>query len=55
MQEIFAVTDLPADQRKEVARAVENMAAFLQNAYPGIVVTVAGLRRTWFLRLPHEA
>jgi uncharacterized protein YybS (DUF2232 family) len=43
MQEMFAGTDLPADQRKEVARAVENMAAFLQKAYPGIVMTVAGL------------
>ena len=43
MQEMFAETDLPADQRKEVARAVENMATFLQRAYPGIVVTVAGL------------
>ena len=40
---MFAGTDLPADQRKEVARAVENMAAFLQNAYPGIVLSVAGL------------
>jgi len=43
MQEMFAGTDLPADQKKEVARAVENMAAFLQKAYPGIMVTVAGL------------
>jgi len=43
MQEMFAGADLPADQSKEVARAVENMAAFLQKAYPGIVMTVAGL------------
>ena len=43
MQEMFAGTDLPADQREEIARAVENMAAFLQKAYPGIVMTVAGL------------
>ena len=43
MQEMFAGTDLPADQREEISRAVENMAAFLQKAYPGIVMTVAGL------------
>ena len=43
MEEMFAGTDLPAAQRKEIAEAVENMAAFLQKAYPGIVVTVAGL------------
>jgi uncharacterized protein YybS (DUF2232 family) len=43
MQEMFAGTDLPADQKQEVAHAVENMAMFLQKAYPGIVVTVAGL------------
>ena len=43
MQEMFEGTDLPAEQREEVARAVENMAAFLQKAYPGIVLTVAGL------------
>ena len=43
MQEMFEGADLPADQREEVARAVENMAAFLQKAYPGIVLTVAGL------------
>lgn len=43
MQEMFAGADLPADQSKEVAQAVESMAAFLQKAYPGIVMTVAGL------------
>jgi len=43
MQEMFAGADLPADQSKEVMRAVENMAVFLQKAYPGIVMTVAGL------------
>lgn len=43
MQEMFAGADLPAEQEKEVARAVENMATFLQKAYPGIVITVAGL------------
>jgi len=43
MQEMFAGADLPADQSKEVMRAVENMLAFLHKAYPGIVMTVAGL------------
>jgi len=43
MQEMFAGADLPADQSKEVAQAIENMAVFLQKAYPGIVITVAGL------------
>ena len=43
MQEMFAGADLPADQSKEVAQAVEKMATFLQKAYPGIVMTVAGL------------
>jgi uncharacterized protein YybS (DUF2232 family) len=43
MQEMFAVADLPAEQSKEVAQAVEHMTAFLGKAYPGIVITVAGL------------
>jgi uncharacterized protein YybS (DUF2232 family) len=43
MQEMFAAADLPAEQRKEVGLAVENMAAFLQKAYPGIAITVSGL------------
>jgi uncharacterized protein YybS (DUF2232 family) len=43
MQEMFAGADLPADQREEVAQAVENMVHFLQTAYPGIVITVAGM------------
>ena len=43
MQEMFAGADLPATQQDEVAAAVEKMAAFLQKAYPGIVMTVAGL------------
>ncbi|MGK2945995.1 MAG: DUF2232 domain-containing protein [Desulfuromonadales bacterium] len=43
MQEMFAGTDLPANQQKEVSLAVEKMAAFLQNAYPGIAITVSGL------------
>jgi uncharacterized protein YybS (DUF2232 family) len=43
MQEMFAGADLPADQKRDVALAVENMAAFLQKAYPGIAITVSGL------------
>ena len=43
MQEMFASADLPVDQRKEVGLAVEEMAAFLQKAYPGIAITVGGL------------
>ncbi len=43
MQEMFAGSDLPADQRKDVSHAVDNMAAFLQKAYPGVAITVSGL------------
>lgn len=43
MQEMFAAADLPADQQSEVDLALEGMAAFLQQAYPGIAITVAGL------------
>ncbi len=43
MQVMFAEADLPADQKKEVGLAVEKMAVFLQNAYPGIAITVSGL------------
>ncbi|MEJ2525281.1 MAG: DUF2232 domain-containing protein [Desulfuromonadales bacterium] len=43
MQEMFAGSDIPADQQQDVAEAVESMAVFLQKAYPGIVITVAGL------------
>jgi len=43
MQEMFAEADLPASQKKEVGLAVERMAIFLQDAYPGIAITVSGL------------
>ena len=43
MQQIFAEADLPADQKKDVGLAIEGMATFLQNAYPGIAITVSGL------------
>lgn len=43
MQDMFAGTDLPPNQKKEVGLAVEKMAAFLQDAYPGIAITVSGL------------
>ncbi|MCK4507636.1 MAG: DUF2232 domain-containing protein, partial [Desulfuromonadales bacterium] len=43
MQEMFAEADLPVDQQKEVGLAVEKMAIFLQDAYPGIAITVSGL------------
>ena len=43
MQEMFARADLPADQKKEVSLAVGKMAIFLQDAYPGIAITVSGL------------
>jgi len=43
MQEIFAVADMTADQRQDVSLAIESMASFLQEAYPGIAMTVAGL------------
>jgi uncharacterized protein YybS (DUF2232 family) len=43
MQDMFAETDLPANQKKEVSLAVDKMAAFLQQAYPGIAITVSGL------------
>lgn len=42
MQEMFAMADLPADQMKDAALALEGMAAFLQKAYPGIAIAVAG-------------
>jgi uncharacterized protein YybS (DUF2232 family) len=43
MQEIFAVADMTADQRQDVSLAIDSMASFLQEAYPGIAMTVAGL------------
>jgi uncharacterized protein YybS (DUF2232 family) len=43
MQDMFSDADLPADQRKEVGRAIEGMATFLQKAYPGIAITVSGV------------
>lgn len=43
MQEMFAEADLPASQKKEVSLAVEKMALFLQDAYPGIAICVSGL------------
>ena len=43
MQDMFAAADLPAGQKREVALAIENMATFLQEAYPGIAITVSGL------------
>ena len=43
MQEMFAGTELPASQQKEVALAVEKMTVFLRDAYPGIAITVSGL------------
>lgn len=41
--EMFDEAELPAAQKKEVTEAVDNMAAFMLKAYPGIVITVAGL------------
>jgi uncharacterized protein YybS (DUF2232 family) len=43
MQEMFAGTDLPASQKKDVGLAVEKMMDFLRKAYPGIAITVSGL------------
>lgn len=43
LQDVFAVGDLPVDQQQDVRLALENMAAFLQQAYPGISISVAGL------------
>lgn len=43
MQDMFAETDLTPNQKKEVGLAVEKMAAFLQDAYPGIAIAVSGL------------
>jgi uncharacterized protein YybS (DUF2232 family) len=43
MQEMFTVADLPADQKQEVSQALENMAGFLQKAYPGMTITVTGV------------
>jgi uncharacterized protein YybS (DUF2232 family) len=43
MEEMFAVADMTADQRHDVNQAIDSMAAFLQDAYPGIAITVAGL------------
>jgi len=34
---------MTADQRQDVSLAIESMASFLQEAYPGIAMTVAGL------------
>ena len=43
MQEMFAVADMTVDQRQDVSAAIDGMATFLQQAYPGIAITVAGL------------
>jgi uncharacterized protein YybS (DUF2232 family) len=43
MQDMFAMADLPVDQKQEVSQALENMAVFLQKAYPGIAITVSGV------------
>jgi len=43
MQDMFADADLPAAQKREVGLAIENMASFLEKAYPGIAITVSGL------------
>ena len=43
MQEMFAGADLSVSQKKEVSLAVEKMAVFLQDAYPGIAITVSGV------------
>jgi uncharacterized protein YybS (DUF2232 family) len=43
MQDMFADADLPAAQKREVGLAIENMASFLEKAYPGISITVSGL------------
>lgn len=43
MQDMFASADLPAGQKREVGLAIENMASFLREAYPGIAITVSGL------------
>ncbi len=43
MQEMFAVADMTVDQRQDVTVTIESMAAFLEKAYPGIAITVAGL------------
>jgi uncharacterized protein YybS (DUF2232 family) len=43
MQEMFAGSDLPADQQKEIARATAEMTTFLSRAYPGIAVIVSGM------------
>lgn len=43
MQEMFAGADMPASQKKDVLDAVRKMTVFLQDAYPGIAITVSGL------------
>jgi uncharacterized protein YybS (DUF2232 family) len=43
MQDMFAMADLPTEQKNDAAVALENMAAFLRKAYPGIAITVAGV------------
>jgi uncharacterized protein YybS (DUF2232 family) len=42
MQDMFSEAELPAAQKREIDLAIENMAAFLQKAYPGIAITVSG-------------
>lgn len=43
MQDMFAGSDLPADQQQEISQATESMANFLARAYPGIVITISGM------------
>jgi uncharacterized protein YybS (DUF2232 family) len=43
MQDMFAMADLPADQKLEVSQSLDKMAGFLQQAYPGITITVTGV------------
>lgn len=43
MTGMFDQADLPPAQREEVGRSVEQMAAFMQRVYPGVVIVVSGL------------
>lgn len=43
MEEMLGGADMTADQRHNVTQTIENMAVFLERAYPGIAIAIAGL------------
>lgn len=43
MEQMFAGADMTVAQREDVSQMIENMAVFLEKAYPGIAITIAGV------------